>query len=270
MITRCFSTALLLFLASTATAQSIGVSSCGTVVDDGVCVFVFEADSGGTYVVPGLEQFQLGDRVFVDGLPNFACDPFCAGPAICLIPATISACETGVAICNGDGGDGQGCTTCPCSNDAPANSLGGCINGSGTSAAITAEGNASLANDTLRIEATGANPNTFGVLISEAFALPNNPMNPCPAGSGVTSSVLDGLRCAGGNILRHGTRATDATGSVGVTNAGWGDGPQEIVANSPFVVGQSRVFQVFYREDAMLVCQTGQNTTNALAITIFS
>ena len=46
----------------------------------------------------------------------------------------------GVSYCNGDGGDQMGCTDCPCGNNAPVGTIGGCVNGSSTSARIEATG----------------------------------------------------------------------------------------------------------------------------------
>ncbi|MEM7519362.1 MAG: hypothetical protein AAF368_20865, partial [Planctomycetota bacterium] len=60
-----------------------------------------------------------------------------------------SAAATGFAYCFGDGGTSPGCTDCPCGNNAPAGSGGGCLNSSSTSAVLNASGQPSLALDTL-------------------------------------------------------------------------------------------------------------------------
>ena len=62
----------------------------------------------------------------------------------------------------------------------------------------------------------------------------------------------------------------DANGQVGLTNNGWGgaNGPNpNIPSQGGFVAGQTRYFQVFYRTDETLGCQSGQNTTQAIAVT---
>ncbi len=197
---------------------------------------------------------QYVDSVVLPGTPNL--EPFCFG----------------------DGGDGMGCTDCPCSNNAPAGSGGGCRNSNASSqgACLAASGapDVSAPADTLRFEVTGANASTFGVLVSGSERLPSNPANPCVLqnpGSGVLSpAVLDGLRCVGAGALRHGSRASDTAGDIGVTNAGWGPPNQPlqgIGVTSGFVSGQTRHFQVFYRELATLSCMTGQNTTNGISVT---
>ena len=175
------------------------------------------------------------------------------------------------AFCFGDGGDGLGCTNCPCSNDAPAGTVGGCLNSSGLSARLASMGSASVSNDTLRFEVINANPNTFASLISGASRTPLPGGPACPPGSGVTSVALDGLRCVALSVIRHGARGTNAIGEVGTTNAGWGppSGPVGgLVAQGAFAAGQTRYFQVFYREQAAMVCGTGLNTTNAVASTV--
>ncbi|MEM7516008.1 MAG: hypothetical protein AAF368_03665, partial [Planctomycetota bacterium] len=171
-------------------------------------------------------------------------------------------------FCNGDGGDQMGCTNCPCGNNAVPGTMGGCLNSAGNSARLVGSGSASVAGDTLRFEVNTATPTTFGILQSANNRLPN--MGPCAPGSGILSGVVDGLRCVGGAALRHGTRATDSNGDIGVTNNGWGppNGPPGgLIATNGFVAGQTRHFQVFYREDVALGCQSGQNTTQGVTVT---
>lgn len=174
-------------------------------------------------------------------------------------------------FCFGDGGDQVGCTNCPCSNNGAAGTLGGCTNSSGTNAQLSIMGHASVTEDTLRLEVTHANPGTFGLLFSGGAIQPINPMNPCPPGSGIPSIALDGLRCIGVGLRRHGVRGTDSNGDIGSTNAAWGLGDNPVgglVAHGAFVPGQSRYFQVNYREVGALGCNTGLNTTNAAAATV--
>lgn len=171
-------------------------------------------------------------------------------------------------ICNGDGGDQMGCTNCPCGNEQPQGSVGGCLNSNGTGGQIVASGVPSASNDTFRLEAMGLNPSTLAVLFSGANALPN--FGACPQGSGVPAAAFDGLRCAGGNFTRQGNRAIDGNGDVGVTNNGWGgvSGPPiGLIAQGGYVAGQTKHFQVLYREFPDQVCMRGVNTTNAVTVT---
>ena len=165
--------------------------------------------------------------------------------------------------CTGDGGSGFGCTDCPCNNNATPGSAVGCLNGSGTGAKISGGGLASFSNGDLFFNVTGANPLTFGVLTSGLAALPTNPASPCfGLDSGITSVLLDGLRCVGQGLVRHGSRAFDASGS---NTFPWAN---NIVGTSGSVPGQFRYFQVFYREQPTLGCNTGQNTSTAIAVEI--
>lgn len=173
--------------------------------------------------------------------------------------------------CNGDGGTPPGCTPCPCGNHASPGTTGGCFNSVFSNAKIGIGGDASVSNDSLRIELRDGSPNTFAVLVSAENQLPQSPANPCPPGSGVITASFDGLRCIGGSLLRHGNRATDISGDVGSTNNGWGGAdapPAGLIAQGSFLVGQSRNFQVIYRDLNTQVCFTGLNTSNASTIVV--
>lgn len=184
----------------------------------------------------------------------------------------------GESFCFGDGGPQPGCTSCPCGNDAAPGTLGGCLNGVSQSARLLSSGTPSASSDTTRFQVAGANPSTFGILVSGGARLPNNPANPCfGLDSGINSISLDGLRCVGDGVIRHGSRATDPAGDIGFGNNGWGppSGPVggllaqgNAVLPGSFAVGSTRHFQVFYREDALLVCQRGQNTTDAVSVKV--
>ncbi|MEM7516029.1 MAG: FG-GAP repeat protein, partial [Planctomycetota bacterium] len=176
------------------------------------------------------------------------------------------------SFCFGDGGDGTGCTACPCGNDAPSGSGGGCLNEAGQSARLLLSGSASVGADTLRFTLENANPSTFAILFSGASRAPANAANPCfGADSGVTSPALNGLRCAVQQVLRHGTRPTDSAGAVGLTTAGWGapNGPPGgLLASGGFVAGQTRHFQVIYRETPTATCTTNQNTSPGVTVIV--
>lgn len=175
--------------------------------------------------------------------------------------------DPGDSFCHGDGGAQAGCTDCPCGNALAPGSRRGCANSSGLGARLVRGGNGSDQYDTLRMRMTDGAPSSFGVLVSAANLLPQ--VGPCPAGSGIQSPVFDGLRCIGGRLFRHGARATDAGGAIGLTNPAWGvfDPPTEgLMDQGAFVVGEVRHFQIFYTDDPSLVCGSGANTTNAITV----
>jgi len=172
-------------------------------------------------------------------------------------------------FCFGDGGDQMGCQNCPCSNNAKPGSLGGCINTFGTSGRLAASGIPSVANDTLRFEATRCSPMSLCILTAADNQLPI--MGMCPPGSGVVQITrYDGLRCAGGAFKRHGGRASDSLGNVGITSNGWGGNngpPIGLIAAGGYMAGATRHFQVIYR-DLPSGCGTGLNTSNGVSIQI--
>lgn len=172
--------------------------------------------------------------------------------------------------CNGDGGDQMGCTFCPCSNEAPQGTTGGCLNSAGTSARLLGTGSSSVSTSDLRLEMSGAPPFSFGVLFSGDAVAPTNVANPCfGQDSGVQSVQLDGLRCVVSNTRRHGGRAVDSNGNAGATSAGWGppDGPVNgIPGQAGFTAGQTRHFQVTFRDFDTMVCMTGLNTTQQVEV----
>ncbi|MEM7516070.1 MAG: hypothetical protein AAF368_03985, partial [Planctomycetota bacterium] len=169
-------------------------------------------------------------------------------------------------FCFGNGGTG-GCTPCPCGNDAAPGTVGGCLNSVARSARLLASGSNQATAGDLRFEARGMTPTGFGMLASGSGTLPG--MGPCPSGSGIPSQVFDGLRCLGAGFMRHGTRSVDALGEIGGTTPGWGppDGPAGGVAQEfGFSAGQTRFFQLIYRDDPAQVCGRGLNTTNGVRV----
>ncbi len=186
-----------------------------------------------------------------------------------------NSCER-PSLCNGDAGNQAGCTDCPCTNDAPPGTIGGCRNSAGTSTRLdgTGDGSVSLpamAVSDLRFSLTGAPPFAFCILNSGDALAPGNPINPCfGMDSGIQASGFDGLRCAIMNTRRHGGRSADAAGEVGATNSPWGGEGSPSVgiasAGAGFLTGQTRYFQAIHRDDVLLVCQRGLNTSQAVEV----
>ncbi len=175
------------------------------------------------------------------------------------------------SFCMGDGGDQVGCTNCPCGNNAPVGSSGGCINTSGSFSTLVPSGNPSVAADTLRFQVELASPIAFGILVSGASRAPTNAANPCfGSDSGIQALSLDGLRCVLQGIRRHGGRSADSNGAIGQTNPGWGgvdNPPAGLIAQGGFASGETRHYQVIYRDDPDFQCGTGLNTTNGVSVT---
>ncbi len=176
-----------------------------------------------------------------------------------------------IESCNGDGGNQMGCTNCPCTNNAVAGTIGGCLNSAGTSGRLVPSGAASIAGDTLHFNATGLPANAFGVLTSGDNVAPTNMANPCfGLDTGSQAMQFDGLRCAVTNTRRHGGRSADANGEIGITNNGFGppNGPMiGFAAQSGWAAGQTRAFQLINRDDPLLQCMRGLNTSQAVTVT---
>lgn len=169
--------------------------------------------------------------------------------------------------CNGDGGDQLGCTDCPCNNNAPQGTIGGCLNSAGTSSRLIGTGTESIGAADLRFEASGVAPSNSCVLTSGNALAPANAANPCfGLNSGIQSVSLDGLRCAVQGVLRHGVRPSDANGDVGATTNGWGM-PNGFFQFDVFTSGQTKHFQIIHRDDSAAQCMTGQNTSQAVTVT---
>ncbi len=181
------------------------------------------------------------------------------------------------SLCDGDGGDQLGCTDCPCGNNASVGTVGGCLNSAGRSARLFVAGSPSVSlpaasTTDLRFAVSGVPAGSFCVLTSGDGLAPASAQNPCLGlGTGARALVFDGLRCAIVNTRRHGGRPADLNGQVGVTNTPWGGegGPPAGIANagSGFGVGQTRYFQIVNRDDPLLSCTRGLNTSQAIEVT---
>ncbi len=243
---------------------------CGTLYSGIVCLFFLD-DAGNSLTLGEPVPFNVFDRFRVQGKLLQGSNCVSTTGTVVAITATPCADATGDGYCYGNGGVTPACTPCPCGNDSSPLGIAGCENSTGRGCELRGSGNPSLSADTLRFEAVGVLPSTFGILTSGVTRQPENPLNPCfGLDSGVQAPVLDGLRCAGGALLRHGTRGSDAAGDIGVSNPGWGppNGPAGgLLSHGRFAVGQTRHYQLYYRENSLLGCGTSRNTSQGVSIT---
>jgi hypothetical protein len=159
------------------------------------------------------------------------------------LAAAASGGGIGHAYCYG-GGSG---TPCPCAGWA---ALGeGCVNSSGAGARISSSGSLSVASDTLRVNGSGLLPSQPALLF-----VGENAVN-----SGAGTPFGDGLRCAGGNVTRLGVRTPSAAGT-----ATWGP---SLSLLGGWTGGDTRYFQVWYRDPAGGPCVSGFNLSNGLDLT---
>ena len=159
----------------------------------------------------------------------------------------------GTSFCSGNGTG----AACPCDNEGEAGR--GCINSSGIGARLQADGTPSLLADTLAFNLDGGPPASFAVLMSAVAQLGD--------GNGILGTPpMDGLRCIGGGLVRHGARAIDANGNL---VAPWDQANQGgIVSNLGARVGSVRHFQAYMRDLPESGCGTGINTSNAVSLLI--
>jgi len=139
-------------------------------------------------------------------------------------------------------GDGSG-AICPCGNLGAAGE--GCANSAGAGALLVGSGAADLANDTFVLEASQCPPNRPGLFFQGTQQV-----------SGGAGSLLgDGLRCAGGPVVRL---------EVVMTNGGGGATSSVVVsAQSTIAPGETRTYQFWYRDPAG-PCSGQFNLTNGL------
>ncbi len=153
----------------------------------------------------------------------------------------------GVGYCFGDPGVD---TPCPCNNDNDGSIPGsGCDNGTFSSGAkLSASGIASLSNDTLVLTATHLEPSNSGLYFQA-----NNDRSP---------GVLwgDGLSCAGGALKRLQLRFSSPAGSSSTTI-----GISAKAGN--IAAGDTKYYQIWYRDPAGSPCGHDFNSSNGYAIT---
>ncbi|MDP6762499.1 MAG: hypothetical protein QF903_10090 [Planctomycetota bacterium] len=144
-------------------------------------------------------------------------------------------------------GDGSG-TTCPCGNASAPGTGSGCRNSTGPGARSEALGHTSMVYDGLLVEAHGLLPSQSALLFAGTHAI----------NGGDGTAFGDGLRCAGTDLVRLGIEVPD-----GVGEARWGPG---LGASGGWNAGDTRYFQVWYRDSVGGPCGSGFNTTNGLKV----
>ncbi len=149
----------------------------------------------------------------------------------------------GAAYCYGTSSG----TPCPCAGAAAQGE--GCGNSSGVGARVSPSGSLSVSSDTLRVNGTGLLPGQPALLF-----VGENAVN-----SGDGTAFGDGLRCAGGNVSRLGVRTPSAAGT-----AIWGP---SLSLLGGWSAGDTRYFQVWYRDPAGGSCASGFNLSNGLELT---
>ncbi|MBL8861515.1 MAG: hypothetical protein JNK02_05835 [Planctomycetes bacterium] len=150
------------------------------------------------------------------------------------------------AICFGDGLG----TACPCGNSgATGNGCASSVNASGGN--LSSTGTPSIGADTLVLVGSGM-PNS-SVLYFQGTA---------PVNGGLGSVFGDGLRCAGGSVIRLGTK-----NNVGGGSSYPAPGDLAVSVRGLCSAGDVRVYQAWYRNAASFCTPATFNLTNGLSAT---
>jgi hypothetical protein len=150
----------------------------------------------------------------------------------------------GTAYCFGDGSG----TACPCGNPDPLPMSGGCANSTGAGAVLTGTGTASVGVADAVLHGAGLVRSQPGLY----FQGENDP------GGGLGLMFGDGLRCAGMNVVRLEV--------VPANPAGESQTSIDIVAMGGVAAGQTRYYQLWYRDPTGSPCGSGFNLSNGLRI----
>jgi plastocyanin len=146
-------------------------------------------------------------------------------------------------------GDGSG-TTCPCGNNVTPGSGTGCANTLGVGGRLAATGAPSLGGDTVVLHGTSM-PNTATLYFEGTTQV----------GGGAGATFGDGLRCAGGSVVRLGTK-TNVGGASQYPTAGDASVSVRGLVTSP----GTRYYQAWYRNAAPFCQPETYNLTNGLTI----
>jgi hypothetical protein len=146
-------------------------------------------------------------------------------------------------------GDGSG-AACPCANNSAVGAGEGCLSSLGTGGKLTATGTASLASDSVSLN---------GTQMPSSSALYFQGTTQLATGAGVPFG--DGLRCAGGTIIRLKT-VTNIAGASKYPLVG-----EATVSSKGMVTAVgTRTYQVWYRNAAAFCTVSTFNLTNGLEV----
>ncbi len=159
---------------------------------------------------------------------------------------TLRTCAAVTSFCFGDGSG----TACPCANaGAAGNGCASSVNANGAN--LTATGTASIGNDTVVLLGSGM-PNSSALYFQGTSQL----------NGGLGNVFGDGLRCAGGSIIRLGTKANQSGASQYPSGA---DPSVSVRGNDS--AGDVRTYQIWYRNAAAFCTAATFNLSNGIQLT---
>ncbi len=186
--------------------------------------------------------------VFLDfavppGTPGYAAITPGASNTTCGAPCS----SPGTSFCPGDGSG----TACPCANHSAVGANEGCLNSLGTAGKLVGSGTPSLSGDTVVLSGSGM-PNSSALYFQGTTQ----------QSAGAGAAFGDGLRCAGGSVIRLGTK----TNVAGASQYPAGGDPSVSVRGLVTTPG-TRTYQVWYRNAAAFCTASTFNVSNGWEIT---
>lgn len=192
----------------------------------------------GDYVVPAGTARMIVSVHFGN---TYCCDPaYGLADAISVIAYDLST--AGFSFCPGDGSG----TACPCLNSSATGAAEGCRNSTGVGGRLRGQGVARLSADSLRLEGSQM-PNSTALYFQGT----------APQSSGAGSVFGDGLRCAGGTLVRLAVK-----NNVGGSSQYPDVGDPSVSAGGFVLEPGLRTYQVWYRNAAAFCTSSTFNLTN--------
>lgn len=161
-----------------------------------------------------------------------------------LVPGNVG----GGVFCAGDGT----ATPCPCANESAPGAGEGCRHSFGVGGRLARAGTASISADSIQLHGTGM-PNSSALYFQGSVR----------QNGGMGTVFGDGLRCAGGAVIRLATRTNVAGASV---HPSLPLAPS-IAAQGGVAPGDTRHYQVWFRNSASFCSSATFNLTNGVSIT---
>ena len=151
--------------------------------------------------------------------------------------------DPGVPFCSGDASG----TACPCANNSAVGDQVGCLSSLSTGAKLRAVGTAAITNDTVVL--TGSQMSNSSVLYFQGTTQQN---------AGLGAVFGDGLRCAGGSVVRLATKT-----NVGGTSS-YPVGAEIKISVKGLIPagGATRTYQAWYRNSAAFCTVSTFNLSN--------
>jgi hypothetical protein len=155
--------------------------------------------------------------------------------------------SAGTPICLGDGS----AAACPCGNTSTVGAEEGCLNSFATGGKLVVAGSASIGSDSLALQGSQM-PNSSALYFQGSSVL-----------AGGNGSVFgDGIRCAGGTVIRLGTKANSGGASQYPVGA-----DLSVSVRGMCTPGATRIYQVWYRNAAAFCTVSTFNLTNGSSVT---